>query len=59
MNNFTLQLGLSNSSKKKISFEIKDQFFEAFTFSDVEHADISAIATLKKHSDNISLNLVW
>jgi len=58
MNNFTIQLGSISSSKKKIYFEIKDQFFEAFTFSDVEHADISAIATLNKQGENISLNLM-
>jgi uncharacterized metal-binding protein YceD (DUF177 family) len=57
MNNFTINLGSISSSKKKISFEIKDSFFEAFTFSDVDHADISAIATLNKQGENIALNL--
>jgi uncharacterized metal-binding protein YceD (DUF177 family) len=58
MNNFTVKLGTITTGKNSFSFEIKDQFFEAFTFSDVEHADISAIATLNKDGDNISLNLI-
>jgi uncharacterized metal-binding protein YceD (DUF177 family) len=57
MNDFTVNLGLINTGKKSFSFEIKDQFFEAYTFSDVEHANISAVAQLDKDGNNISLNL--
>ena len=57
MNDFTVNLGLINAGKKSFSFEIKDQFFESYTFSDVEHANISAIAQLDKDGNNISLNL--
>ncbi|MEC9209279.1 MAG: DUF177 domain-containing protein [Bacteroidota bacterium] len=57
MHNFTIKLGSITNGKNSFSFEIEDQFFEAFTFSDVEHANISAIATLDKDGENISLNL--
>jgi len=57
MNNFTVKLGGINTGENSFFFKIKDQFFEAFTFSDVEHADISAIATLNKNGENISLKL--
>ena len=58
MNNFTVKLGSITTGENSFSFKIKDPFFEAFTFSDIEHADISAIAKLDKDSDNISLNLI-
>ena len=55
MNDFTVNLEIITTDEKSFSFEIKDQFFEAFTFSEVEHANISAIAKLNKDGDNISL----
>ena len=58
MNNFTVKLGSITNGKNSFSFEIKDQFFESFTFSDIEHANISAIVTLIKDGENISLNLI-
>jgi uncharacterized metal-binding protein YceD (DUF177 family) len=58
MNDFTVQLGSITNGKNYFSFEIKDQFFEAFTFSDVEHANISAVGILDKDGENISLNLI-
>jgi uncharacterized metal-binding protein YceD (DUF177 family) len=58
MNDFTVKLGSITTGKNSFSFEIKDSFFEAFTFSDIEHADISAIAKLDKDGDTISLNLI-
>ena len=57
MHNFTVKLGSITNGKNSFSFEIEDQFFEAFTFSDLEHANISAIARLDKDGENISLNL--
>jgi len=57
MNDFTVNLELINAGKKSFSFEINDQFFEEYTFSDVEHANISAVAQLDKDGNNISLNL--
>lgn len=57
MSDFTIKLGAITNGKNSFSFEIKDQFFEAFTFSGVEHANISAIAILDKDGENISLNL--
>ena len=58
MNDFTVKLGSITNGKNYFSFEIKDQFFEAFTFSDVEHANISAVGILDKDGENISLNLI-
>ncbi len=57
MNDFTVKLKAITTGTNSFPFEIKDSFFEAFPFSDVEHADICAIATLDKDGDNISLNL--
>lgn len=57
MHNFTVKLGPITNGKNSFSFEVEDQFFEAFTFSDVKHANISAVATLDKDGENISLNL--
>ena len=56
MNDFIVKLG-SITNKNCLSFKIKDEFFEAFTYSDIEHAEISAVATLEKNGENISLNL--
>lgn len=56
MNNFIVKLG-SITNKNYFSFKIRDKFFEAFSYSDIKHADISAIATLEKDGENISLNL--
>jgi len=58
MHDFTIKLGAITNGKNSFSFEIKDQFFESFTFSDIEHANISAIVTLIKDGENISLNLI-
>ena len=58
MNDFTVKLGSITNGKNSFSFEIKDQFFEAFTFSDIKHAKISAIAILDKDGENILLNLI-
>lgn len=58
MNDFTVKLGAINTGENYFSFDITDQFFEAFTFPGVEHVDISAIATLNKQGENISLNLM-
>ena len=58
MHDFTIKLGAITNGKNSFSFEIKDQFFEAFTFSDIVHANISAIAILDKDGENILLNLI-
>ena len=58
MNHFTVNLGSINSDKKSFSFNIKGKFFDTFPSSEVRHADISAIATLSKNIDKISLHLV-
>jgi uncharacterized metal-binding protein YceD (DUF177 family) len=57
MNNFILKLGALTNGINSFTFDIKDQFFEAFTLSDVKHADIIATALLDKDSDKIGLNL--
>ena len=57
MDDFTVKLGGLTAGENSFCFEIKDSFFEAFTFSDLEHADITAIAKINKTGENISLNL--
>ena len=57
MDNFTVKLGSINPGVNSFNFKIKDPFFEAFTFSDIKHGNISAIATLIKDGENFSMNL--
>jgi uncharacterized protein len=57
MNDFIIKLGALTNGINSFSFDIKDQFFEAFTLSDVEHADIIASASLDKDGDKIGLKL--
>ena len=57
MNDFKIKLGAINGGKNCFSFEIKDQFFEEFTLSDVEHAKIIATALLNKEGDRLALTL--
>ena len=57
MNEYKIKLGGITNGKNSFSFEIKDQFFEAFTLSDVEHAKIIATALLDKDGDKLALEL--
>ena len=57
MEDYTVNLGLIDAGKKSFSFEVKDQFFEEYPFSDLQHVNISAIAKLDKDGNNLSLNL--
>ena len=57
MNGYKIKLGGITNGKNSFSFEIKDQFFEAFTLSDVEHAEIIATALLDKDGEKIALTL--
>tara|TARA_B110000908_G_scaffold148199_1_gene180505 strand:+ start:318 stop:836 length:519 start_codon:yes stop_codon:yes gene_type:complete len=57
MNEYKIKLGGITNGKNSFSFEIKDQFFEAFTLSDVEHAEIIATALLDKDGDKLALQL--
>ena len=58
MNNFTVNLGSINAGVNSFDFKIEDKFFEAFTFSDIKHGDISAVATFIKDGQNISMTLI-
>jgi uncharacterized metal-binding protein YceD (DUF177 family) len=58
MDDFTVKLGTITTGENSISFEIKDQFFEAFDFSDIKYGDISAVANIHKDGKNISLQLI-
>jgi len=58
MNDFIIKLGALTNGINSFSFDIKDQFFEAFTLSDVEHADIIATALLDKDGDKLGLKLI-
>ena len=57
MNAYKIKLGSITTGKNSFSFEIKDQFFEAFTLSDVEHAEIIATALLDKDGEKLALTL--
>ena len=57
MNDYKIKLGEITNGKNSFSFEIKDQFFEAFTFSDLKYAKIIATALLDKDGDKLALTL--
>jgi uncharacterized protein len=57
MNEFKIKLGAITVGENSFSFKIEDQFFEAFTLSDVEHAKIIATALLDKDGDKLALTL--
>ena len=57
MNEYKIKLGSITNGKNSFSFEIKDQFFDAFTLSDVEHAEIIATALVNQDGDKLALTL--
>ena len=57
MSDFKINLGAITNGSSLFSFEIKDTFFEAYTFSEVRNADITATALLEKNSKKLELNL--
>ena len=57
MNDFKIKLGAINGGENHFIFEIKDQFFEEFTLSDVEYANIKATALLDKDGDRLGLKI--
>ena len=57
MDDFKIKLGAINGGENCFSFEIKDQFFEEFTLSDVEYADLTATALLDKEENRLALTL--
>ena len=57
MNEYEIKLGGIINGNNSFSFEIKDQFFEAFTLSDVEYAEIIATALLDKDGNKLALTL--
>ena len=57
MNDYKIKLGGITNGNNTFSFEIKDQFFDAFTLSDVEHAKILATALLNKDGNKLALTL--
>jgi len=57
MNDYKIKLGGITNGKNSLSFEIKDQFFEAFILSDIEHAEIIATALLDKDGEKLALTL--
>ena len=56
MNEYKIKLGSLTNGKNSFLFSIKDEFFESFTLSDVEYAEIIATAIVKK--DNTKLALI-
>ena len=57
MNEYKIKLGSIANGRHSFSFEIKDQFFDAFTLSDVEHAEVIATALLNKNGNKLALTL--
>jgi uncharacterized metal-binding protein YceD (DUF177 family) len=57
MNEYKIKLGNITNGKNSFSFEIKDSFFDAFTLSDVEYAEIITTALLNKDGDKLALTL--
>ena len=57
MNDYKINLRGVCNGKNSFSFKIKDKFFEAFAFSEVEYADMTAIAILNKNGEDLVLNL--
>ena len=57
MNAYKIKLGSITNGKNSFSFEIKDKFFDAFTLSDVERAEIIATALLNKDGNKLALTL--
>lgn len=57
MDEYKIKLGDLTNGKNSFSFEIKDPFFDAFTLSDVKHAEIIATALLKKDDTKLELTL--
>ena len=57
MNDYKIKLGGIANGRNSFSFEIKDQFFEAFTLTDIEHAEIIATALLDKDGEKLALTL--
>ena len=57
MNEYKIKLGGITNGNNSFSFEIKDQFFEEFTLSDVEHANVTVTALLDKEGDRLALTL--
>ena len=57
MNDFKIKLGAINGGENHFIFEIKDQFFEEFTLSDVECANVKATAVLDKDGDRLGLKI--
>ena len=58
MNDYKITLEGITNGKHSFSFEIKDPFFESFTFSDVKHAEIIATALLDKDGSKLILKLI-
>ncbi len=57
MDNYVIKLGGIPNGEHTYSFEIKDQFFEVFTQSEVQHANIIATALLDKENNKLALTL--
>lgn len=57
MSEFKIKLGAITGGKNSFSFIIRDSFFDAFTLSDVEYADIIATAVVDKDLKKLTLQL--
>tara|TARA_B110000003_G_scaffold257217_1_gene275358 strand:- start:365 stop:880 length:516 start_codon:yes stop_codon:yes gene_type:complete len=57
MNKCKIKLAEISDGKNTFKFEIRDEFFEAFTLSDVEYAEIISTALINKDGNNLALTL--
>lgn len=58
MDDFKIKLGVLTGSKNSFSFEIKDEFFEAFAENEIKTASIFAQAEIKKEVDSTHLSVI-
>ena len=57
MDDFKIKLGVLTNGENSFSFEIKDQFFEAFAENEIKTATISVQAEVKKEIDSVHLSV--
>ena len=57
MNDFKINLGVLTNGENSFSFEIRDQFFEAFVENEIKTATISVQAEVKKEIDSVHLSV--
>ena len=57
MNEYKIKLGQITNGENSFTFEISESFFDAFPLSEVKHAEVFAIALIKKEAKDLTLTL--